>query len=204
MKTILPWILVVGLAVGVVAQYSANHKQESELAQLREQIAELQKQQTPSEQAKKTSDSENQELAQLRQDHDDLLRLRNKVRKLEDENAQLAKAAQSASKSAPQQLAPQDLQKLQAENNQLRAQAMFAQATNQFNVCVANLRQIQTAKEQWAAANGRPVGSLVNPPDIANSFPNKTVPSCPAGGIYTLNPVGINPICSSPGHVLTK
>jgi hypothetical protein len=204
MKTILPWILVVGLAIGVVAEYSASHKMESELAQLREQIAELQKQQTPSDEAKKTSDGENAELAQLRQDHDDLLRLRAKVRKLEDENAQLAKQAQTASKAAPQQPSSQDLQKLQAENTQLRAQAMFTQATNQLNACIANMRQIQNAKDQWAAANGRPPGSVVNPPDISSSFPNKMVPSCPAGGVYTLNPVGINPICSTPGHVLSK
>lgn len=204
MKTILPWILVAGLAVGVIAQYAANHKQESELAQLREENAELQKLKDSGEQNKKPAEAESDELTQLRKDREDLLRLRNEIRQLRDENAQLTKQAQSASAKAPQQLSQQALQQLQSENSQLRAQAMFAQATNQLNACLANLRQIESAKDQWAAANGRPAGSIVNPPDIANYFPNKTVPSCPAGGAYTINPVGINPICNIPGHVLAK
>lgn len=205
MKTILPWVFVVLLAVGVVAQYASNRKQETELAQRREESAELQKLREASEQTKNGSaPTENDELTQLRKDHEDLMRLRNEIRQLRDEKAQLTKQLQSASAAPQSQLSPQQLQQLQSENSQLKAQAMLAAATNHLNVCVNNLRQIENAKQQWAAANGRPAGSLVNPPDIASYFPTKVVPSCPAGGIYTLNPIGINPICNIPGHVIPK
>ena len=81
---------------------------------------------------------------------------------------------------------------------------MQASASNQMNACINNMRQIENAKQQWAAANGRPAGSLVNPPDIASFFPTKAVPSCPAGGIYTINPIGITPICNIPGHAVPR
>jgi len=206
MKTILPWVFVVLLAVGVVAQYTANRKQETELTQLREDSAELQKLRAASDPTKGANTAtDNDELTQLRKDHEDLLRLRNEIRQLRDEKAQLTKQLQSASTAhQPQQLSQQQLQQLQSENSQLKAQAMLATATNQLNVCINNMRQIENAKQQWAAANGRPAGSLVNPPDIASFFPTKAVPSCPAGGIYTLNPIGINPICNIPGHVVPR
>jgi len=203
MKTILPWLFVVALVVGVVAQYSASHKQDADLAQLREDSAELQKLRAASEQPKNAA-TDSDELAQLRKDHEDLLRLRNEVRQLRDEKQQLAKQLQSAPSSPQQPLSQQQLQQLQTENNQLKAQAMLIAATNQINTCINNLRQIEVAKQQWAAANGRPNGSLVNAPDIAGYFPTKAVPSCPGGGIYTLNPIGINPICNIPGHVVPR
>ena len=205
MKTILPWVFVVLLAVAVVAQYAGSRKQETELAQLREDSAELQKLRAASEQTKTASTGgDSDELTQLRKDHDDLLRLRNEIRQLRDEKAQLTKQLQSASTAHQPQLSQQQLQQLQTENSQLKAQAMLANATNQMNICISYLRQIENAKNQWAAANGRPAGSLVNPPDIANYFPTKAVPSCPAGGIYTINPIGISPICNIPGHVVPR
>ena len=205
MKTILPWVFVVLLAVAVIAQYAGGRKQETELTQLREESAELQKLRAASEQTKTASTAgDSDELTQLRKDHEDLLRLRNEIRQLRDEKAQLTKQLQSASAAPQQQLSPQQLQQLQSENSQLKAQAMLVNATNQMNACINNLRQIENAKQQWAAANGRPAGSLVNAPDIAQFFPNKAVPSCPAGGIYTINPVGINPICNMPAHVIPR
>ena len=204
MKTILPWVFVVLLAVGVVAQYAANRKQETELAQLREESAELQKLRTASEQKTAGVAADNDELAQLRKDHEDLMRLRNEIRQLRDEKTQLTKQLQTASATQQPQLSQQQLQQLQSENNQLKAQAMQASASNQMNACINNMRQIENAKQQWAAANGRPAGSLVNPPDIASFFPTKAVPSCPAGGIYTINPIGITPICNIPGHAVPR
>ena len=63
---------------------------------------------------------------------------------------------------------------------------------------------IDAAKQQWALANQKPAGALFTPADIAPYLPNKTVPACPAGGVYTLNQVGLAPICNVSGHTLSK
>jgi hypothetical protein len=78
MKKILPWVLVVGLGIAVFALYSSNQKQAAELAQLRQQSEEAQKAQVPD--AKSQPAPSEEELTQLRKDHDDVLRLRNEVR----------------------------------------------------------------------------------------------------------------------------
>ncbi len=72
------------------------------------------------------------------------------------------------------------------------------------NACINNLRMIDGAKQQWALENGKPAGALMTAQDLAKYLPNNTVPSCPAGGIYTINPVGIAPLCTVPGHTLSK
>jgi hypothetical protein len=207
MKTILPWLCAVALLVGLGVEFANNKKQAADMAQLRADKEELQNR-VSVEQAKTTQASaESDELVQLRKDHEDLLRLRNEVRQLRDEKQQLAKQAQTAQATAanPQhQQSQQQVQQLLAENQQLRAQSLSIQASNQINSCIANLRQIETAKQQWAAANGKPAGALVSPQDLAALLPSKAMPTCPAGGVYTLNPIGLNPICNIPGHQIPK
>ena len=91
MKTILPWVLVVALGIAVFALYSSNQKQSAELAQLRQQSEEAQKAQAPAD--TKSPAATEEELTQLRKDHEDVLRLRNEVRTLRDEKQQLARQA---------------------------------------------------------------------------------------------------------------
>jgi len=203
MKVILPWVIVLGLAVGVFALYSSNQKQAADLAQLRQQSEEAQKAQASAE-TKSEPAASGEELTQLRKDHDDVLRLRNEVRQLRDEKQQLARQAQAAQNAAANTQQQEQLQKLTAENQQLKLQTQVIQQRDQITTCINNLRQMDGAKEQWALENQRPAGTLVSTQDLAPYFPNKTVPTCPAGGIYTLNPVGLHPICNIPGHVLPK
>jgi len=67
--------------------------------------------------------------------------------------------------------------------------------------CIANLRQIDSAKEQWAMDNKKNTGDTMAMGDLAGVY-MKSTPSCPAGGTYTLNAVGTNPTCSVSGHTL--
>jgi len=198
-------LCVVAVLAGLGVEYANNRKQATDMAQLRADKEELQNR-LSAEQTKTTqAAAESDELLQLRKDHEDLLRLRNEVRQLRDEKQQLAKQMSQAAAATPQhQQSQQQVQQLMAENQQLRAQSQFIQATNQINICITNLRQIEAAKQQWAAANGKPPGALVNPQDLAQLLPNKTMPTCPAGGIYTINPVGLSPICNIPGHQMPK
>jgi hypothetical protein len=56
----------------------------------------------------------------------------------------------------------------------------------------------------WATDKQKPPGALLTAADLAPYIPTITSLTCPAGGVYTLNPVGIAPLCNIPGHVLTK
>ena len=40
--------------------------------------------------------------------------------------------------------------------------------------------------------------------DLSALSARQQLPACPAGGVYTLNPVGVPPICNIPGHAMPK
>ena len=73
-----------------------------------------------------------------------------------------------------------------------------ARASGQRSTCVNNLKQLDAAKEEWAMDTGAPDGAAVQMSDIASVYIRGPVtgPTCPAGGAYTLNPVGTDPVCS--------
>jgi len=88
-----------------------------------------------------------------------------------------------------------------------------ARASAQANACINNLRQIETAAQQVAIANNLGSGATINyPVDVASYIKLNSVgsiPPCPAGGTYSLLPVGQNPQsqCSlasqvDPPHIL--
>jgi len=203
MKLILPWVLVVALAIAVFALYSSNQKQAADLAQLRQPSEEAQKAQTSSETKSQTAVSE-EELAQMRKDHEDVLRLRNEVRTLRDEKQQLNRQAQAAQAVAANSQQQEQLQKLTVENQQLKVQSKVTLLRDQQAACINNLRQIEGAKQQFALESHKPPGSLVSTENLAPYLPNKTMPTCPGGGVYTLSPLGFNPNCNISGHVLPK
>jgi hypothetical protein len=70
--------------------------------------------------------------------------------------------------------------------------------------CINTLRLIVAAKQAWANEKQKPPGALLTAGDLTPYLPTNTSLTCPAGGVYTLNPVGIPPLCNIPGHALTK
>jgi prepilin-type N-terminal cleavage/methylation domain-containing protein len=76
-----------------------------------------------------------------------------------------------------------------------------ARESSRTRTCIANLRQIEAAKEQWAMENGQ--GAAATPAQAALS-PDyiKSWPACPANGTYAINAVNANPTCSVAGHAL--
>lgn len=66
------------------------------------------------------------------------------------------------------------------------------------NACIANLKKMDGAKEQWAMDNRAAAGATVTMADIATTYLKcpATGPECPAGGTYTVDNVGVNPSCS--------
>src|SRR5262249_3904706 len=136
----------------------------------------------------------------------ELLRLRNQVRQLTDEKAQLVKQMQSAqSQMERSQAEVQQVQARSAENAKAMAEQQILQMKQNQAVtanCINNLRIIQAAKQQWAVDHNRTPDSVPTPPEIVNYLPNHMMPECPGGGRYTLNAVNAFPTCSAAGHVV--
>ncbi|BDI32337.1 hypothetical protein CCAX7_43880 [Capsulimonas corticalis] len=70
-----------------------------------------------------------------------------------------------------------------------------ARESSRAKACIANLKQIDSAKQQWAmdtkaAATATPTSANLAPTYI------KTYPSCPEAGTYTLGDVSTSPTCS--------
>jgi len=220
MKTLLPWLCVVALAIGLGLVYSASQKKDAELAALRQDSQQLEPLRAELEELKKAQgQGGSDELARLRKDNEDLLRLRNEVGQLRKEKQQLAaqvQTAQAQAQGAQAQVQAQRSTPAQAPApGQLdpAAQAAFnarygvtAQTPEQQQavVCVNNLRLIDGAKQQWALEKQKPSGALLTAGDLAPYLKTNALPTCPAGGVYTINPVGYAPLCNIPGHALGK
>ena len=89
---------------------------------------------------------------------------------------------------------------------------MNARATSQANSCINNLRQIDAAVQQVAFEQNKHVGDTLNYPDDITPYIKLNaalqIPPCPAGGNYSLNPVGstTSAVCSlgntvTPAHL---
>ncbi len=220
MKVLLPWICVVGLGIGLGWVYSAGQKKDAQLAALREESQQLQQARAELEQLKNArAQSESDELARLRRDHEELLRLRNEAGQLRREKQQLATQVQTV--QAQVQGAQEQVQALRAKPGQPAAPAPADAAAvaafkaryglkdvtpeqAQAAACINNLRLIDGAKQQWAVEKQKQRGALLTAADITPYLKGNAVPVCPAGGVYTLNPVGLAPICNIPGHTLAK
>jgi hypothetical protein len=71
-------------------------------------------------------------------------------------------------------------------------------------VCIANLRLIESAKEQWALEYNKTNSDTPRWEDLIfyRRATNLPLPYYPSGGKYTLGAMSNKPTCSYPGHVL--
>ena len=67
--------------------------------------------------------------------------------------------------------------------------------------CIANMRHIADAKDQFALQNGKNIGDAVAWADLVPDY-LKIQPNCPSGGAYNPLAVGDTVDCSEPGHEL--
>ena len=71
-----------------------------------------------------------------------------------------------------------------------------ARETSRAKSCKANLRQVETAKEQWAMDNKK--GATDTPAldtDLVGTY-IKSTPACPSSGTYTVGNMSTRPTCS--------
>ena len=73
-----------------------------------------------------------------------------------------------------------------------------ARETSRVRVCVANLRQLQDAKERWSMENKKAGTDTPSRADLSTYI--KTWPSCPSGGTYDLGTVAGRATCSVGGE----
>ncbi len=206
MKAMLPWLVAVLALGGLGILWSSNNSKSTALAKLKADVQELETLRTEVAELKSQQVAP-AELAQLRKDKEDLLRLRNEVTRLRNEGQQLAKQAQSAQNAlagaqAETQRIQQQAHALTESQAQLLASAQIRQPTELLNACINSLRQLDGAKQQWALENQKPAEAVPTAQEIAHYLKDQIIPLCPAAGKYTFNAVGITPTCSIPGHAL--
>jgi prepilin-type N-terminal cleavage/methylation domain-containing protein len=73
----------------------------------------------------------------------------------------------------------------------------------QRDICIENLLQLETAKQLWALETGKGTGTEPGDEElIGPQLYLKTLPLCPAGGEYDINPVGVLAECTIDNHQL--
>lgn len=75
---------------------------------------------------------------------------------------------------------------------------MAPRATSAKTACLANMHEIDSAKEQLAMVNDLQDGAPVAWSDLVPTYLKKQ-PQCPSGGTYTVNSIGSLPSCSLAG-----
>ena len=78
-----------------------------------------------------------------------------------------------------------------------------ARESSRSKSCIANLKQIDSAKEQWAMDAQKDAGDAAAMTNLVGAtLYLKATPTCPSAGTYTVNAVGTNPTCNKTGHTL--
>jgi hypothetical protein len=78
-----------------------------------------------------------------------------------------------------------------------------AREVAQTNACLYNLRQIETAKQIWAADKKKDGTDRPTEQELAPHLKNRRL-VCPAGGTYSINALNERPTCSIPKHSLPE
>jgi len=202
------WLCVVALLVTEIFLFSANRRKDAAVVQLRESEQKVEQLQSDLDQLKNSSVSTlRSDNARLRADNQGLTQkfsqLQNQNRQLQQQVQKLNQQLETAHTAAQQQ--QQQLEQMQTESQPTGAaseQPADASATAQQNACLNNLRLIDAAKQEWALEFNRPANAVPTVQNLLPYFADGVIPTCPSGGVYTLNAAGGPPTCSVPGHVL--
>lgn len=78
-----------------------------------------------------------------------------------------------------------------------------ARESSRTKSCISNLKQIDSAKEQWAMDNKKNSTDTPGFSDLVGASAYlKSTPLCPSAGTYTINAIGTAPACDVSGHAL--
>jgi len=80
-----------------------------------------------------------------------------------------------------------------------------ARETSQKNACIENLRQIDSAKQQWAIEEKKTSTDTPVAADLDDYIKGGySTLDCPAGGTYTIGDMSTDPTCDVADHVLRE
>jgi uncharacterized protein (DUF3084 family) len=205
------WLCVAALLATEGFLFVANRQKDAARVELHEAQQKAEQLQSDLDKLKSSSVSTlSADNARLRTENQSLTQ---KFAQLQSQNRQLQQQAQklnqqleTAHSTAQQQ--QQQMEQMQAESQQAGTTASEstadASAVAQQNACITNLRLIDAAKQEWALENERTANALPTVQDLLPYFLDGLTPTCPSGGVYSLNAVGVPPTCSIPGHVLPR
>jgi hypothetical protein len=75
--------------------------------------------------------------------------------------------------------------------------AVKPSAQSKVNACLANMRQLQTAKVEWAKDHGKkPMDVPTDAELFGSGLYLRAKPYCPEDGTYELGPVSMKPTCT--------
>ncbi len=186
-----------------------TRRENDELARLNKEAAELPGLQDEAQRLRAEKQELNRQVQQARaqaqraqaQAQDASSQLQTAQRQMEALRASAAQAAQAA-KEAQAALAAQRAAQTQTAKQTRPANAPTLDTAAATGACINNLRRISRAQQQWALENQNATSVSPALSDLASYLLNE-VPTCPAGGTYTLNATGL-PTCSHPGHTLPR
>lgn len=187
MKSTLPWILALLLAGVTAFLFHGNADVRREVAALGAQAQKIEDDRADIE-ALKQSEVDPEEMSRLRKENAELFRFRNQVSLLRREKAQLLLILNPA--------------KTQPVNETTGRPVLDPNAAHALVTCVNQLQLIEDAKRKWSFETAQLAGSVVTTNDLRRFFTNNIFPSCPGGGVYQVNPIGVVPTCSVADHTL--
>lgn len=201
------WFAGACLGLMLVADFflfRAIHERDTAQADLRESQQQLKAAQADIEAMKNSAVGvQASEYSRLRKQNEILTnRLAAAQAELDRAQAENRRTAQQLSTArAALGLQQEHLQQLQGEKQQLAAAGV---AVIHQNTCIANLHQLDAAKQQWALEKTKSDADVPVLQDLLPYLKDGAFPICPEGGIYSINAVGELPGCSHPGHVMTQ
>jgi septal ring factor EnvC (AmiA/AmiB activator) len=202
------WLCLAVLVAGEVLLFKANQQRDAALVGQREAQHDANQARKNLEQLKASIAAQGAEGDRLRKENQSLSQIVNQLKtetnRLQQVNRQLTQQLGSLGETAEQQ--QEKLQQWEAAGRQARAavRETQTQAVIERDACIANLKQIDAAKIQWALEYNKADDAIPTAQDLLPYFKDGVFPVCPSGGTYTINAVALAPTCSIPGHALPQ
>ncbi len=202
LKRWFPWLCLVLMLGAEILLLRSNSARDAALTDLHEARTRLTQAQSDLDDLKNANPgAQAAEINRLRHQNEilanKLAALQGTVDKLQKESQQSSQHLDTARTAL--QLQQEHLQQLQDEKQQAAAQA--TEAANAA-ACIANLRLIDSAKQQWALDKNKDPNSVPTAQDLLPYFKDGSFPVCPDGGTYSLNSMAEAPACNITGHVV--
>jgi len=116
-------------------------------------------------------------------------------------NQQMTQQLQTTGEAAQQQMPAEDQPAVAAPEPATEQPAAVAASSTPASTISGKLTR---PNRNGALENDATAGAIPTALELLPYLKDSIFPSCPAGGTYTINAVGVPPTCSIPGHALPQ